>query len=419
MDIKVEKLPKSRVKITVRISPIAMGEYFSQALNRLAAETSLQGFRPGKAPLPLVEKIVGEEKINQKVLEITVPLTYLKAVEQEKLIPLQNPSVNIKEFGKGKALVYEAEVDVMPEVKLGDYRRLKIQNPKSKIQIKEQDIEEVLRRLQKQTADLKPVERLSQKGDFVEIDFESFLDNKPLPQGKSQNHPVVLGEGQFIPEFEEKLIGMKREEEKNFSIKFPSDFHNRELAGKEVSFKVRMKDIKEINLPKINDQWATKFGKKNLKDLKDAIKESLKKEEEQKQKEELRQKVIDKVVSLAEIELPETLVNAEVQRLFLNLVYQIESKGLKFEKYLEQIKKTEKDLIADLRKPAEQNVKTSLVLEEIKKKEGIEVSQKELEDEIKKLEGQKITVSEEDKKRIENFLGISKTVEKLVKIVSI
>jgi trigger factor len=413
MDIKVEKLPKSRVKITVRISPIAMGEYFSQALNRLAAETSLQGFRPGKAPIPLVEKNIGEDKINQKVLEITIPLTYLKAIEQEKLMPLQSPLVNIKEFGKGKALVYEAEVDVMPEVKLGDYRRLKIQNPKSKIQIKEQDIEAVLKRLQKQTADLKPVERLSQKGDFVEIDFESFVGEKSLQSGKSQNHPVVLGQGQFVPEFEQKLIGMKKDQERKFSIKFPANFHNKELADKEVSFKVRMKDIKEINLPKIDDQWATKFGKKNLKDLKDAIKESLKKEEEQKQKEKLEQEVIDKVVSLAEVESPETLVNAEVQRLFLNLVYQIESKGLKFEKYLEQIKKTEKDLIADLRKPAEQNVKTSLVLGAIKKKEGIEVSQKELEEEIKKLEEQKITVSEEDKKRIENILGIRKVVEGL------
>lgn len=423
MEIKKEKLPNSRVKLTVSISPIAMGEYFASALERLAASLTLPGFRPGKIPLSLVEQKIGQEKINQEVLEIALPLTYQEAIKKEKLIPLEGPKVNIKEFGKGQALIFEAEVDILPEVKLGDYRRLEIQNPTPEIRIKDQEIEAVLKQLQRQTANLKPKEGRAKKGDWLLIDFESFLGDKPVDKGSSKNHPLVLGQGQFVPEFEEKLEGMEKGKEKKFSLKFPSKFHNKELQGKEISFKVKLNELKEIELPEISDHWAQKLGQKNLKNLKESIKKSLEREGERKKEEEFKQKIIKKITEESSCELPESLVNQELRRIVQNVALQVQSQGLSFEQYLKNIKKTEEDLIKDLRPQAEKNVKTSLILEEIRKAEKIEVSEKELSEEVEKIEteqkkrDQNFKLTEEEKGRIRKILGIKKTVEKLVERV--
>lgn len=412
MEIKVEKLPKSRVKLTITVSPIAMGEYFSRVLERLSTGFSAPGFRPGKAPLPLMEKQIGQEKIETETLEMAVPLTYFEAIKKENLTPLENPKVDIKEFGKGKRLVYEAKVDVLPEVKLGDYKKLKVKAKKKK-EIDEKAIDETLKQLQRQTSDIKIVDRAAKKGDLVEIDFKAFTEGKPIPSSQSQNHPVVIGQGQFVPEFEEQLIGMKKDGNKEFSLKFTPEFHNKEIAGKEINFKVLMHEVKEIILPEINDALAVKFGKKDLKSLKDSIKDSLRKDAEKKEEEELEQQTIKEVADISETELPESLVSAEIGRIVQNLSYQVQNSGLKFEDYLKNLKKSEEELIADLRKPAEQNVKISLVLGAIRKKENIEVSSEAVEQEVKKLEEQKIQINDEVRQRMKNMLEIRKTVDKL------
>ncbi|MCX6807077.1 MAG: trigger factor [Candidatus Berkelbacteria bacterium] len=418
METKVEKLPKSRVKLTITVGPIEMGDYFARALNSLATDYSAPGFRPGKAPMQLVEKQIGDDKVATEALEIAIPLSYFNAVKKENLTPIEQPKVDVKEFGKGKRMVFQAEVDVMPEIKVGDYRKIKIQNSQSKIKITDKDIEEVLKQLQRQISTPKPVNRAAKKEDLVEVDFESFIEGKPMANGKSQNHPLVIGQGQFVKEFEENLVGMKKDEKKEFSVKFPSDFQNKEIANKKIDFKVLMKDIKEIILPEIDEAFALKFGKKDLKSLKESIKESKIKEEEKKVHEKSEQELTEKIAQISEVEIPESLVNAEVVRIFQGLVYQIESKGLKFEDYLKNLKKTQEDLVKDLRKPAEQNVKISLVLGEIKKKEGIKATEAEVENDIKKLEEQKVQITDEVKQRIRNALEIRKTVDYLMKITN-
>lgn len=417
MEARLEKLPKSRVRLTVTVSPIEMGEYFDRALRQLAVGFTIEGFRPGKVPLSIAEKKIGQERVEQEALEMAISLSYYQAIKQNKITPIGQPKLEIKEFGRTSKLLYEAEVDVMPKVELADYRQLKIKPQKSKTNVTEDDIMKVLKQLQRQTAELVPVDRTSQKGDFVEIDFKTFLEGKPIPGGESRNHPVVIGQGQFVPQFEEKLVGLRKGESRQFSIKFADDFHNKEIAGKEVDFEVTVKELKEIKLPKINDEWAKKLGKASLADLKKSISESLQKEAERKDEEKLRQEIIDKIVDNSSVEIPESLILAERDRLFQTILEQIERSGMDFDQYVKKLKKTKEKLMEDLLQTAKQNVKIGLVLDAIREKENIRCLDEELNSEIEKLKAQNITVSEEVAERIKNMLEMRKTVERLREIV--
>jgi len=392
-----------------------MGEYFENAARKLAAGVNVPGFRPGHAPLNFAQNQIGEEKILEETLQTVVPISYYEAIKKENLTPLHEPKVTVKEFGRGKALEYEAEFDILPQVKLGDYKKIRIKKYEIRNKIDEKEIEAGIKQLQRQMADMKSVERESKQGDFLEIDFESFIDGCPVPNSKSQNHPVVIGQGQFVPDFEKNLVGLKREQEKNFSVNFPQDFHNKEIAGKKVEFKVKVREIKEIILPKIDDEFVIKLGKKNIAELKKSIEESLKKDKETKEEMHREEELLNKIAEKSEVEIPESLVLAETQRLLSLIASQIERGGLKFEDYLKNIKKEVKDLIVDLRPQAEKNVKISLVLQEIRKQEKIEVSEAELESEIKRLEAQKIIVKDEERERLKSNLAIKKTVEQLKK----
>lgn len=418
MEIELEKLPKSRVKLTIKVSPIEMGNYFRRAFSELSSSLHLPGFRKGMVPFSLAKQAISNEKIKERVLEIALPLTYFNALKEKNLVPLHGPKVKILEFEEDKPLIYQAEVDVMPKVKLCDYKNIKIKTTKFREETQEKEIDEALKRIQKQLAVLKSVARPAKKGDFLEIDFESFYKpNHPIPGGKSQNHPVVLGEGQFILEFEEKLIGMKKGEEKEFSICFSKNHHKKELADKEILFKVRVNEVKEVILPNLDDQLAKKLGKNNLHELRKWVKEAIKKEKEEKYQQSLEGEMLNKILSQSEVEIPESLVIAETSRLYHDMVHQIESKGLKFDDWIKQIKKTPESLIADLRKQAEVNVKLSLVLEAVKEKEKIQITEEEVEKEIKKLKEQNIEINQEEKERIRNILGIRQTVDRLKKII--
>lgn len=417
MKIKKEVLPKSRVKLTIEVSPVAMGAYFAEAFQKEAASINIPGFRPGKAPESILRERIGEEKISAKALEVALPLTYFQAIKKEKLKPIEGAKVRVLEFGPGKGLIYEAEFDVLPEVKLGDYRRLEIRNPESEIKIEEQEIEAVFKQLQRQTANLKPKDGEAKKGDWLLIDFRSSLGDKPLEDGKSENHPLILGEGQFVPEFEEKLLGMRKGEEKKFSLKFPSHFHKKELQGKEITFFVRLKDLREIELPELKDSWAQKLGQKDLKALRESVKKTIKREKERKERERFENELVEEVVKKAEVEIPESLIKKEIQRTIGELAYQLESKGLKFEKYLENMNKKIEDLISDLRPQAEKNVKIGLILGEIAKKENIKVLESEVEKEFEQLKEQGVKVEEKDeegvKEKLKGSLIVKKTIKRL------
>jgi len=415
MQVSLTRLPNSRARLKIQLSALAMSEYFQKALQRLALSISVEGFRKGKAPLELAQKKIEEERVNEAALELALSSSYYAAIKQEGLVPLTEPVIRILQFGREEGFVYEAEVDVLPEVILGDYRKLKI--PKKKVEtVKEEEIEQVLKQIQRQTAVMKLKEGCVEKGDFVEIDFESFLDSRPLEGGQSQNHPLVVGQGQFVPAFEEQLLGMKKGETKEFKVKFEKDFPNKQVAGQEIRFKVTVKELKKIELPPLNDEWAVSLGRKNLADLKERIKESLKQEKEKQSEAQFEEELLNQILKISQIDLPKSLILAEQGRLLGFLKNQIEEKGLAFEDYLASIKKTEEELAQDLEKVAERNVKISLLLKEIGQKEKIQCPPEKFEKELSQLREIKKEVTEEDQRRLKIVLEAEETLAFLKKL---
>lgn len=373
MRIIHENLPKSRVKLTIEVPAEKMGEFFNQAYKKLASTVEIKGFRPGQAPRSMILESIGYGRYQQQVLDLAFPSTYSEAIKQEKINPIQPPAIAIKEFGEKKNLIYEAEVDIMPEIKLGDYKKIKItrlparqEYKKPKIEAKEVEIEEILKRLQYQAAQFKEANRRTKKGDRVEVDFEGFIDKIKQDNLSSKNHPLIIGGASLIPGFEERLVDLKKGEEREFDLEVPH-IGDRSKT-KKAHFKVKINDIKEVILPEINNAFAQKFGHQTPGELKKAIGQSIILEKENRERQDLEKAIFNKLLAVSEIELPESLVEQEINR----RISQIQSQtGPGFEKFLEKIKKSINDLRQDLRAEAEKTVKIGLFLGEIARREGI------------------------------------------------
>jgi trigger factor len=430
MKVEKEKLPKSQIKLIIEVSASQVDKFLNQALKRLAWEVKIPGFRSGKVPRFMLEQEVGTRRIHEQTLQIAIPRTYFQAISQGKITPIARPEIKVLKFAPGNPLLYEAIVSVFPEVILDDYRKKvsSLSLKPEKISVKQKDIDEALLALQKSKAEFIPTSRPAQKGDRVEIDFEATLGGIPIEKGKSQNHPLIIGDGLFVPGFEDNLVGMKKGEQKEFSIVFPRDYYKKELALKKVDFKVSIKDIQEVKLSPLDDKFAQQIGKINtILELKQDIKKRLQKEADQIQKIEFESKIIQRVVNEAQTEIPEILIEEELNSMLSELKTRLEAQGLKLEQYLKNIKKTEEDLKKEHREEAERRIKTVLVLNKIALKEKIEVEDKEVENEIDKMikaypkDKDKIKEKfsqEKDKQYIKNLLRNQKTIERLVELVN-
>ncbi|MFA6963437.1 MAG: trigger factor [Patescibacteria group bacterium] len=379
MSSKIEKLKGGKVKFKIVVEPAEMVKYFNQAFEKIAPEVKLPGFRPGKAPRPLVESSVGVSRIISDALDIAVNHSYYQALTEHEVSPITEPSVVIDKYptyGATEAevkenLEYTIEVAVFPEVKVGDYSKLKIELPK-KEEAKEEDIQKILDNLLKQKANFKEVDRAAEKGDFVELTYEGTLKGVRIDAMCSKNHPMVLGEGTLIPGFEEEVVGMKKAEKKTFKIKFPKDYHSKEYAGKDAEFTVELFNLKEVVLPKLDNEFSMGFGEKTPTDLKKAIKKNLEHEIEHKHESEVEMKAIDKVLPLVHVEIPEAMIDRETARMLADYRGQLEKMGMTFESYLESLKKTEADLRKDFGKTAEKNVKVGLLIGHLIKELGLD-----------------------------------------------
>jgi len=379
MSSKIEKQKGGKVKFTITVEPAQMIGYFNQAFEKIAPEVKLPGFRPGKAPRPLIESSVGVSRIISEALDIAINRSYFEALTEHDVSPISEPSVAIDKYptyGKTEEevqenLEYTIEVAIFPEVKVGDYSKLKVDLPKEE-EVKEEDVQKILDNLLKQKANFKEVEREARKGDFVELTYEGTLKGVRIDAMCSKNHPMVLGEGSLIPGFEEEVVGMKKGEKKTFKIKFPKDYHSKEYAGKEAEFSVELFNLKEVIMPELNDEFSMGFGEKTPEDLKKAIKHNLRHELEHKHENEVEMKVIDKVLPLVQVEIPEAMIERETSRMMADYKDQLEKMGMAFESYLESLKKTEAELRKDFSKTAEKNVKVGLLIGHIIKEQGLD-----------------------------------------------
>ncbi len=369
MIAKVEKLEKSRTRIVITVPPREMVKYFREAYDELAPTVKLQGFRPGKAPQKLIESTLSVGKIVSEAMNIALNKEYYAVIKEKNIVPISQPNIVIDKYptyGLTESevkddLEFTAEFEIYPEVAVGDYSKIKVDTGKPEEPTKE-DVDKILTHLQKQKATFTDIERAVKTGDFAEIDFEGFLRKVRIDSMCSKHHPVVLGEGSLIPGFEDQIVGMKKDEAKTFKIKFPKDYQAKDLAGKEAEFKVKVNALREINLPKLDDKFAEAFGQKTLKDLTEAIKKSVGEEMVHKFEHDLEERVLDKVLPMVKVEVPERLVDQEVKRTIERYQKQLTGQGLDFDAYLKSIKKELADMEKELRPQAEKNVKIGLFL---------------------------------------------------------
>ncbi|MFA6296935.1 MAG: trigger factor [Patescibacteria group bacterium] len=381
MKANIEKLPKSSVKIRIEVEPKEIEGRLELASRNISKDMKMPGFRPGHIPANIVKQEVGEMRVWQEACAIVLPQMYAKAIIDNKLEAIGQPKVNVEKIAPNNPLIFTAEVALLPEFKLPDYKSIKVKE--KKVEVKDSEVDAALKQLQESRTITHKIERPAQKGDMVVVDFKTFLDNIPVDKGQSVDHPIVIGEGRFIPGFEDQLIGLKALDKKEFKLNFPKDYHQKNLAGKEVEFKVEVKSVNERHLPELNDEFAKGLGKfTSIAELKSEIKKNMELEATEKARGSAEMELMDKIADKATIELPDVLVESELNKMLEELKGMVMSSGGQFDQYLQSIKKTEEELKKDLRERAEKRVKIGLILREITKQEKIEVDEKELEHEI-------------------------------------
>lgn len=386
MQINIAKLPKSQIQIQIELLPQEWESNLDKAAAELSKNLNIQGFRPGKAPRGLVEEKIGSQKIYEEAAQMAIRETYVKIIMEKNLEILGQPKIEILKLAIGNPLVFKATAAIMPEIKIGPYRKISQEIKNKKVSVDEKEIEDALKWLQNSRAKLITVKRPAENGDRVEIDFKAKIAGVPIEDGESKNHPFILGDGKFISGFEDQLAGMKENEEKLFSVIAPKDWRQKNLAGKKIDFEVKMKLVQERQLPELDDDFAKSLGNFNdIVSLGKSMEEGLFKEKEIKEKERWRVEAIEKIASESSVEVPEILIEKEKDKIFQELKSSLENMGLDFKHYLEHLKKTEEDLRKDWQSQAERRVKIALALRKIAEEEKIEASPEEIENKANEI----------------------------------
>ena len=422
MDIKVENTEsKNEVKLNFEIEAEKFEDAMKKVYTKNAKYFNIPGFRKGKAPMSIVEQYYGAEIFYEDAFNELVPEIYDEAIKSNNIEAVSRPDIDIKQMEKGKNLIFTAKVQTKPEVKLGKYKGIEIK--KIEYNVSDKDIDQELNLMAEKNARLVTIEdRPVQKDDIAVIDFEGFLDGKPCEGGKAENHELTIGSNTFIPGFEDQVIGMKVEEEKDLNLKFPDEYFSKDLAGKDVVFKVKVNEIKKKELPKIDDEFAKDVSEfDTLEELKNSIKEKLENQNKERERIEKEDAAIEAVSEKAEVDIPSGMIETEVDNMMKDIEQRLMYQGLTLKQYTELTGKKETDIRKDFEEQANKNVKYRLVLEAVVKAENIDVDDKELEDRLKEMAknyGQKeeeLLNNENVKKYTRDNMKVEKAIEFLVK----
>lgn len=398
MKVEVKKLPKCKAELDISVEPSEMEPFLNQAASEISQNLSIPGFRKGKAPRNIVEKEVGEFSLWEQASRKAIIKFYVKAIQDKKIEAIAQPEVKVEKLVPGNPVQFKATVSYLDDFKLPDYTKMSVSRKEVKVDKKK--IDEMLDNLRKSRAQISEVKREVKNGDQVEISFKTYLNKVPVDQGESKNQPLVIGEGQFVPGFEDNLIGMKAGDKKEFTVKFPKKYHQKNLADRDVEFKLELNKVNERKLPEINDEFAKSLGQfKDEKELRSKMEENLKKEEQQKEKSRLEEEMLEKIGEKTEFEVPETLIEGEIDKMIAELKNMVMASGGEFDKYLQGIKKTEEDLRKEFKEKAEKRAKYGLILREIAKQKKIEADKNEIEEERKST----LEKYQHDKKAVEQI----------------
>ncbi|WP_313180386.1 trigger factor [Lacrimispora sp.] len=394
MSLQVEKLEKNMAKLTVEVSAEEFDKALTAAYNKNKGRFNIPGFRKGKAPQAMVEKMYGVGILYEDAVNEALDATYGDAAEESGLDIVSRPEIDIVQVEKGKTLIYTATVAVKPDVTLGEYKGIEV--TKASAEVTDEDIDSELKRVQEQNSRLISVEdRPVEDGDQTVINFEGFVDGKTFEGGKGEDYPLTIGSHSFIDTFEEQLIGKNIGEECEVNVNFPNEYHATELAGKPALFKVTVKEIKKKELPELNDEFASEVSEfETLEEYKNDIREKVASRKEKEAATENEDHVVEKVVENAAMEIPEPMIDSQVNNMVNDYARRMQSQGLSLDQYMKFTGMTLESLKEQMRPQALKRIQTRLVLEAVVKAENITASDEAVEKEIASMaEAYKMEVS--------------------------
>ncbi|WP_017416721.1 trigger factor [Clostridium tunisiense] len=385
MNVKMEKLEKNVVKFEVTVEAEKFNEALKKSYAKNANRFNIPGFRKGKAPMHIVKKFYGEGALYEDAINFIYETTYPQILVENNINPVDYPSIDIVEIGEGKDFVYTATVPVMPEVELGEYKGIEVK--KETYTVSEEDIENRLKELQTQNARVEAKEDGKvEQGDIAVIDFKGFVDDVAFEGGEGQDYELEIGSGTFIDNFEEQLVGLKAGETKDVNVKFPEQYGREELNGKPAKFEVAIKAIKKKELPAIDDAFASEVSEfETLEELRNDIREKMESANELKAKSEFENAVIEKVVADAKVDIPQAMINKELDGMVQDLEMRLKYQGLDLETYYKFTNTTEEKFRDQMQEVAANKVKTDLVIGKIAQAENIAVSQEEINNKAKEI----------------------------------
>lgn len=422
MSVKVEN---TKNKNEVKLSFVVEAEKFEEAMKKVYTKTAkyfnIPGFRKGKAPMQLVERQYGSEIFYEDAFNELVPEVYDAAIKENNVEAVSKPNIDITQMEKGKDLIFTATVQTKPEVKLGKYKGIEIK--KIEYNVSEEDINHEIGHMQEKNSRLVSVDdRPVENGDITVIDFEGSVDGVPFEGGKAEGHELEIGSNTFIPGFEDQIIGMKVDEERDIKVKFPDEYFSKDLAGKDAIFKIKLHEIKKKELPKLDDEFAKDVSEfDTLEELKNSIKEKIDVENKNKEKYETEEEAIKTVCENTEIDIPSGMIEVEIDNMVKDIEGRLSYQGLKLEQYLQMVGKTEEDMRKEFEDQAKKSVKSRLVLEAVVKAEKLEASEEEVGEKIKEMAKQynrpedELLANEQLRSYIAESMKTEKAIEFIVK----
>lgn len=422
MSLQVEKLEKNMAKLTIEVSAEEFSKAVEAAYQKNKNKISVPGFRKGKVPKKMIEQMYGKEVFYEEAANAVIPDAYEKALEECTETIVSAPKVNVTQIEEGKPFIFTAEVALKPEVTLGAYKGIEVE--KADVSVSDEEVDADLKQQQENNARTVAVEgRAVQNGDIAVIDFEGFVDGVAFEGGKGENYSLTIGSHSFIDNFEEQLIGKNAGEECDVNVTFPEGYQAEELAGKPALFKVTVKEIKEKQLPELNDEFAGEVSEfETLAEYREDIKKKLAEKKEEDAKNVKEDAVIDKIIENAQMEIPDAMVETQQRQMVEDFAQRMQMQGLTLEQYFQFTGLTYDKMVEQVKPQAERKIKSRLVLEAVVAAENIEASDEDYEEEIKRMaemyqmEADKVkeVMGENGKKQILEDLAVRKAAEFVV-----
>ncbi|SFJ15487.1 trigger factor [Halobacillus dabanensis] len=386
MSAKWEKQEGNQGTLTVEVPASEFDNALDQAFKKVVKQVQVPGFRKGKVPRKLFEQRFGVESLYQDALDIILPQAYTEAVDEAGIEPVDRPEVDVKQIEKGQDLIFTAEVTVKPEVTLGEYKGLEVEEQST--EVTEEDVQNELTQMQERQAELVVKEDAAvENGDTVVMDFEGFVDGEAFEGGQADNYTLEIGSGSFIPGFEEQLVGKKAGEETDVEVTFPEEYHAEDLAGKEATFKVKIHEVKGKELPELDDEFAKDVDEdvESLEELKTKTRERLEEQKKTDAENSKRDTLVTKASENAEVEIPDAMVDTELDRMVQEFEQRLQMQGMTKDMYFQFTGQDEDALREQMKEDAAKRVKTNLTLEAISEAENVEVTDEDVNAELEKM----------------------------------